>query len=124
MDLLEQVEFESVFSFIYSPRPHTKAAALKQELPAAKAKERLYALQETQERIQLRNNRRLIGQDIEVMVSEAHPKKAGEMIGRSESYRVVNFASKTSVGEFTRVKITAAGPHSLRGEEILPQERG
>jgi len=117
LDLLEQVEYESVFSFIYSPRPRTKAAALKQELPAAQAQERLVALQEAQERIQLRNNRLLIGQDIDVLVSEAHPKKAGELIGRSESYRVVNFASRTPIGEFTRVKIMAAGPHSLRGEE-------
>jgi tRNA-2-methylthio-N6-dimethylallyladenosine synthase len=124
LSLLEQVEYESVFSFIYSPRPHTKAAALEQELPAAKSKERLIALQETQERIQLRNNRRLIGQDIEVLVAEAHPRKAGEVIGRSESYRVVNFASRTAIGEFTRVKVTAAGPHSLRGEEILSPGRG
>jgi tRNA-2-methylthio-N6-dimethylallyladenosine synthase len=124
LDLLERVEYESVFSFVYSPRPHTRTAALKQGLPAATARERLYALQETQERIQLRNNRRLIGQVIEVLVTEAHPRKAGEMIGRSESYRVVNFPSRTPAGEFTRVKVTAAGPHSLRGEEILVPARG
>jgi tRNA A37 methylthiotransferase MiaB len=52
-----------------------------------------------------------------VLVCEKHPKKAGEMIGRSESYRVVNFASPTPSGRFTRVKITGASPHSLRGEE-------
>jgi tRNA A37 methylthiotransferase MiaB len=42
------------------------------------------------------------------------------MIGRSESYRVVNFASQAAVGEFRRVRITGAGPHSLRGEETPP----
>jgi tRNA-2-methylthio-N6-dimethylallyladenosine synthase len=118
LDLLEQVEFESIFSFIYSARPHTKAAAFSHELPVAKAKERLHALQELQERIQLRNNRSLIGKTIAVLVAGKHPKKAGEVIGRSESYRVVNFSSRTSVGAFARVKITGAGPHSLRGEEI------
>jgi len=117
LSLLEQVEYESVFSFIYSPRPRTRAAALVQELPAAVIKERLYALQETQAAIQLKNNRRLLGETIEVLIAEKHPRKAGEVIGRSESYRVINFASRTRVGQFTRVRITGAGPHSLRGEE-------
>jgi tRNA-2-methylthio-N6-dimethylallyladenosine synthase len=117
LSLLEQVEYESVFSFIYSPRPGTKAAALAQEGPAARLKERLIALQERQAAIQLRNNLRRVGETIDVLVCEKHPKKAGEMIGRSESYRVVNFASATPIGRFTRVKITGAGPHSLRGEE-------
>jgi tRNA-2-methylthio-N6-dimethylallyladenosine synthase len=121
LSLLEQVEYESVFSFVYSPRPRTPAALLAQELPAPAIKARLYALQETQAGIQLRNNRLQLGRTIEVLIVEKHPKKAGEVIGRSESYRVVNFVSATPVGEFTRVKVTAAGPHSLRGEEIRPQ---
>jgi tRNA-2-methylthio-N6-dimethylallyladenosine synthase len=120
LSLLEQVEYESVFSFIYSPRPRTRAAALAQPASAARLKERLIALQERQASIQLRNNLRRIGETIDVLVCEKHPKKAGEMIGRSESYRVVNFASPTPSGRFTRVKITGAGPHSLRGEEVPP----
>lgn len=123
LSLIEQVEYESIFSFIYSPRPHTKAAAYAQELAPAAAKQRLYALQELQARIQLKNNRRLLGQIVEVLITETHPKKTGEVIGRSESYRVVNFASRTPVGAFTRVKITGAGPHSLRGEEITASSR-
>jgi tRNA-2-methylthio-N6-dimethylallyladenosine synthase len=124
LSLLEQVEYESIFSFVYSPRPRTRAAALVQELPAAAIRERLYALQELQAGIQLKNNRRRLGQTLEVLIVEKHPKKNGEVIGRSESYRVVNFASATPVGEFTRVKVTGAGPHSLRGEEVLPQDGG
>ncbi len=118
LSLLEQVEYESIFSFVYSPRPGTQAAAYARELAPAAAKQRLYALQELQARIQLKNNRGLLGQIVEVLVTEKHPKKTGEMIGRSESYRVVNFPSAAPVGAFARVKITAAGPHSLRGEEI------
>jgi len=118
LSLIEQVEYESIFSFIYSPRPGTKAATYTRELAPDAVKQRLYALQELQARIQLKNNRRWLGQVSEVLITEKHPKKIGEMIGRSESYRVVNFASRTPVGAFTRVKITAAGPHSLRGEEI------
>jgi len=118
LSLIEQVEYESIFSFIYSPRPGTKAAAYARELAAAAIKQRLYALQELQARIQLKNNRRWLGKVIEVLITEKHPKKTGEVIGRSESLRVVNFASRTPVGAFTRVRVTAAGPHSLRGEEI------
>ncbi|HUU06367.1 MAG TPA: tRNA (N6-isopentenyl adenosine(37)-C2)-methylthiotransferase MiaB [Patescibacteria group bacterium] len=118
LSLIEQVEYESIFSFIYSPRPGTKAAAYARELAPAAIKQRLYALQELQARIQLKNNRRWLGKVIEVLITEKHPKKTGEVIGRSESLRVVNFASRTPVGAFTRVRVTAAGPHSLRGEEI------
>jgi tRNA-2-methylthio-N6-dimethylallyladenosine synthase len=116
LSLLEQVQYESVFSFVYSPRPHTRAAAMAVDVPSAKAKERLLALQKLQADIQLRNNRRLIGQTIEVLIVEKHPKKHGDVIGRSESYRVVNFPSQAPVGTFVAVKIIGAGPHSLRGE--------
>ncbi|MCJ7526154.1 MAG: TRAM domain-containing protein, partial [Candidatus Aminicenantes bacterium] len=108
-----------IFSFIYSPRPGTKAATYTRELAPGAVKQRLYALQELQARIQLKNNRRWLGKVIEVLITEKHPKKTGEVIGRSESYRVVNFASRTAIGAFTRVKVTAVGPHSMRGEEIL-----
>lgn len=123
LSLMERVEYESVFSFVYSPRPGTRAAQDPRELDPAAARQRLIALQELQSRIQLQNNRRRIGEVVEVLITERHPKKAGEVIGRSESYRVVNFASRTPVGRFTRVRVTAAGPHSLRGEEILPIDR-
>jgi tRNA-2-methylthio-N6-dimethylallyladenosine synthase len=116
--LLELVQYESVFSFIYSPRPHTKSAAMAVTVPAAKAKERLLTLQKLQADIQLKNNRQLIGQTVKVLIAEKHRKKPGEVIGRSESYRVVNFNSQTPIGTFTKVKITGAGPHSLRGEQI------
>jgi tRNA-2-methylthio-N6-dimethylallyladenosine synthase len=119
LSLLELVQYESVFSFIYSPRPHTGAAAMTVTVPAAKAKEQLLTLQKFQAAIQSKNNRQLIGQTIKVLIAEKHPKKPGEVIGRSESYRVVNFTSHTPLGTFTKVKITGAGPHSLQGEEIL-----
>jgi tRNA-2-methylthio-N6-dimethylallyladenosine synthase len=118
LSLLELVQYESVFSFIYSPRPHTRAAVMAVTMPAAKAKERLLTLQKLQADIQLQNNRLLIGQTVKVLIAEKHRKKPGEVIGRNESYRVVNFNSRTPIGTFTKVKITGAGPHSLRGEEI------
>ncbi|MGE5340291.1 MAG: tRNA (N6-isopentenyl adenosine(37)-C2)-methylthiotransferase MiaB [Candidatus Omnitrophota bacterium] len=118
LSLLEKVEYENIFSFIYSPRKFTRAYKLEDTLSKEIKKQRLYALQALQEKIQLKNNQALIGQTPDVLVTGTHPKKTDEVIGRTESYRVVNFKSETPVGEFTRVKIERVGPHSLRGIEI------
>ena len=123
LSLLKKVGFESLFSFIYSPRPQTAAARLVDDIPADVKKERLKELQRLQAEIQLAANRRQIDRTVEVLTVEPHPRKAGEMIGRTESYRVVNLSSTTPAGRFIRVKITAAGPHSLRGEEIVNVSR-
>ena len=91
---------------------------MEDNLPLAQKKERLYELQQLQRDIQLKNNRRLIGETVEVLVTEANPKAPGEVIGRTESYRVVNFASATPKGRFTQVKVERVGPYSLRGTEL------
>ena len=118
LSLLERVEFESVFSFLYSPRQNTPAAKLKDIPDTGVKKERLHRLQELQAEIQLRNNRKLIGANVEVLITQRNPKKANEAIGRTESYRVVNFESEGEPGNLVRVRVTKAGPHSLRGEEF------
>lgn len=120
LSLLRAVQYESVFSFVYSRRKHTKAAEYRDEVPLAVKKARLQELQRVQAEIQLANNRSLIGRTLPVLVSEIHPRKPQERIGRSETYRVVNFVSATPVGRFTTVRIESAGPHSLRGVEIHP----
>ena len=118
LSLMERVEFESVFSFLYSPRQNTPAAKWKDDLDSGVKKERLHRLQGLQAEIQLRNNRKLIGADLEVLITQRNPKKTNEAIGRTESYRVVNFESTREPGSLVRVRVTKAGPHSLRGEEI------
>ncbi len=119
LSLLERVEYESVFSFLYSPRPHTPAATLRDDLKSDIKKERLQQLQELQSAIQLRNNRKRIGTTMDVLISERNPKRSSEVIGRTESHRVVNFETEKEPGRLTRVRITRAGPHSLSGEEVL-----
>ena len=64
------------------------------------------------------NNKRLIGSEVEVLVTNKHPKKAGDVVGRTESYRVVNFKSNAEPGEFRVILIEAVGAHSLRGREV------
>jgi tRNA-2-methylthio-N6-dimethylallyladenosine synthase len=117
LSLLERVEYENIFSFVYSPRRFTSAYKLKDDIAPEAKKQRLYRLQELQKNIQLRNNKALIGKTIEVLVTGPHPRAAGEVIGRTVNYRVVNFKSETGAGEFTRVLIEKVGPYSLRGKE-------
>ncbi|MCK4766516.1 MAG: MiaB/RimO family radical SAM methylthiotransferase [Candidatus Aminicenantes bacterium] len=124
LSLIEQVEYESLFSFIYSPRKHTKAYKAADDIPLQVKKERLYRLQETQEKIQLRNNKKLVGREVEVLVTGVNPKKAGAVIGRTESYQVVNFVSDALPGEIRKVLVDNVGPYSLRGDvERLRRKR-
>jgi tRNA-2-methylthio-N6-dimethylallyladenosine synthase len=117
LSLLEKIRFESVFSFIYSPRPNTSAGQMEDNLDLSMKKERLYRLQAVQERIQLEQNSRLIGQVVEVLVTGKNPRRSGEMLGRTESYQVVNFKANVRPGEIIFILIENVGPYSLRGME-------
>lgn len=118
LSLIRKVEYESIFSFIYSPRKYTKALLLKDDLDIKVKKQRLYKLQELQRDIQLENNKKLIGKTIEALIVKRNPKKIDEVIARTESYRVVNFESDAKPGEFKKILIENVGPYSLRGKEI------
>jgi tRNA-2-methylthio-N6-dimethylallyladenosine synthase len=115
LSLIRQVEYESVFSFVYSPRRYAKSALLEDDVTLKVKKERLARLQKEQEIIQLKNNRKSVGKTLEVLVTQDNPRKPGEMIGRTESHRVVNFKSWAKPGTVFGILIRGAGPHSLRG---------
>lgn len=117
LSLMEKVQFESVFSFVYSPRKQALSFLQEDNVSLNVKKKRLYRLQKVQEAIQIKNNKKLIGQGVEVLVTQRNFRKPEEVIGRTESYRVVNFVSSAGDGEFRRVVIRNAGPHSLRGLE-------
>lgn len=118
LSLIEQVEYDSLFSFIYSKRKYTKAAELPDKVTAKEKKERLYRLQGVQKSIQLKNNKELVGKDLDVLVTGKNPKIDGEVVGRTETYRVVNFESDAEPGEMLKVKIERVGPYSLRGKVV------
>ncbi len=118
LSLVGKVDYENIFSFIYSPRPHTRAFKMKDDISPGIKKQRLYRLQETQEKIQLRNNKALTGKTVKVLVTGPNPKKPGEVIGRTVNYRVVNFKSGTPAGRFTNILVENVGPYSLRGTEV------
>jgi tRNA-2-methylthio-N6-dimethylallyladenosine synthase len=117
--LVRDVGFDHSFSFLYSPRPGTPAASL----PDATAREvKLERLQSLQDRLSLQGqsiSHGMVGSCQRVLVEGRSKKDATELSGRTENNRVVNFpGAERLVGQFVDVAITAALPHSLRGEVV------
>ncbi len=118
LSLLEKVGYENIFSFVYSARSGTGALRLRDEILLKEKKKRLQILQELQEKIQLEKNRLLIGKELVVLVEARHPRKADECIARTEQGRVVNLISAEKPGALIKIRVTAAGIHSIRGQEL------
>jgi tRNA-2-methylthio-N6-dimethylallyladenosine synthase len=117
MKLIETVNFDGSFSFIYSSRPGTPAAGLPDTTPYEVKLERLQRLQEKVEEQAQSVSRSMVGTTQRVLVEGQSKKDTGELCGRTDNNRMVNFAgSPEIIGHFTGVKITAALSHSLRGE--------
>lgn len=115
LSLLQEVEFDQVFSFKYSPRPNTQAAECADTVPEEEKSRRLAQLQELQRQIQLRRNQSLLGRELEVLV-EAYQPRLGQAVGRTTSNRVINFpGGPGDVGHYRSVRVTSAGPNSLVG---------
>ena len=115
--LMEEVRFDSLFSFKYSERPGTAALDLDGHLPEDVKGARLTELQALQERHTLEKHESLVGRREEALVEGASRNSGKEVMGRTRSNKIVNFESPEScAGKILRVRITAAYPHSLRGE--------
>jgi tRNA-2-methylthio-N6-dimethylallyladenosine synthase len=124
LSLVREVRFDQMFSFVYSARPGTPAERAFDGVPHERKIERLIELQTLQREIQIEANRPLVGRDFEVLVEGPSRRAAEEWAGRTTSNRVVNFAGEgVERGDLVRVRITRAGPNSLRGE-LLPAELG
>ncbi len=117
LDLLDRVEYDSLFSFKYSPRPNTAALKLDDAIPEDEKGRRLTILQERQRAIQMRRNAQLIGTTQEVLV-EGRNHATGQWIGRTAQNRVLNFVSpgEDLLGQYAHVLVTRAGPNSLAGD--------
>jgi len=117
LSLLEEVRYEGVFSFKYSPRPNTPAAAMPDAVPEEEKSRRLGLLQETQRAIQLAGLRRLAGQVLEVHV-DGKARKDEQWHGHSSCNRVVNFTSRQTelLGRYVPVRVNDCTPNSLLGE--------
>ena len=119
MDLIAEVGFDYSFSFIYSARPGTPAAALPDDVPVEVKKQRLSLLQQRINQQAQAISRRMVGTTQCVLVSGHSRKDPGQISGRTENNRVVNFKGDSAlIGNFVDVVITESLPNSLRGELV------
>ncbi len=117
MKLIDDIGFDTSFSFIYSARPGTPAANLPDDTPEAVKKERLAILQHRINDNAQRISRAMVGTTQRILVSGFSKKDPGQLQGRTENNRVVNFRSTDTalIGRFVDVLIDEALPNSLRG---------
>ncbi|MDN5347721.1 MAG: tRNA-2-methylthio-N6-dimethylallyladenosine synthase [Clostridia bacterium] len=119
LDLVERVQFDNAFTFMFSPRRGTPAADYPEQLPLEVKKERLSRLMEVQNAISRRKNEVFVGKEVEVL-AEGHSKTDPEKIsGRTRGNKLVIFAAPEDVvGRLVKVHITSAQTFLLKGEYI------
>ncbi len=117
MKLIEDIGFDHSFSFIYSARPGTPASDLPDDTPEEIKKQRLQILQTRISQQAMEISRRMVGSVERVLVTGVSRKDPGQLQGRTENNRVVNFrtADHSLIGDFANILIEEALPNSLRG---------
>ena len=119
MKLIDEVGFDASFSFIFSPRPGTPAADMADDTPAEVKTARLMRLQKRIEELAFTVSESMVGTVQRVLVEGVSKKHEHELAGRTDNNRIVNFAGAPRlINTFAEVRITAALPHSLRGEVV------
>ncbi|MER0169847.1 MAG: tRNA (N6-isopentenyl adenosine(37)-C2)-methylthiotransferase MiaB [Nitrosomonas sp.] len=119
MKLIEDMNFDESYSFVYSPRPGTPAADLPDDTPPEVKLERLQRLQAQINQQARKISLGMVGSIQRVLLEGVSKKNAGEFFGRTDNNRVVNLASDPAlVGSFVNVRITEARSHTLRGEIV------
>ena len=122
MKLIDDVGFDASFSFLYSARPGTPAAELRDDTPHEVQIARLMRLQKRIEELAQVVSEAMVGTVQRVLVEGVSKKDDHELAGRTDNNRIVNFAgNQRLIHRFVDLKITSAMPHSLRGE-ILTKE--
>ena len=119
MDMLRRVQYDAIFSFIYSPRKGTPAAEMTDQVPHDISTARFERMLALQNEISLARNQRFVGRTVRVLAEEISHGDATKVTGRGDSPRPIHFAADPSViGQFVNVKITAADTFSLSAEQI------
>jgi len=120
LSLLDQVRYDSLFSFKYSPRPNTPSLRLNDVVPEEEKSRRLAVLQDKQREIQSAGNKQLIGETFEVLVS-GKSRRENQWSGYTSSCRLANFTShaKELLGTYVQVRVTGATPNSLVGDHMV-----
>ncbi|MEA2483056.1 MAG: tRNA-2-methylthio-N6-dimethylallyladenosine synthase [Thermoleophilaceae bacterium] len=119
LDVVEQVRYDSAFTFIFSPRRGTEAAQLPDQLPHPVKRERMERLVEAVQRIATERAQRFVGREMDVLVEGVSRTDPDRLRGRTRHNKTVNFSGLAQPGDFARVEITGATSTTLAGEESL-----
>jgi tRNA-2-methylthio-N6-dimethylallyladenosine synthase len=119
LSLLDEVRYDSLFSFKYSPRPNTPSLSMLDVISEEEKSRRLAVLQEKQRGIQGERHAMLVGTSFDVFVS-GKSRRENQWSGHTSCHRVVNFTSqwRELLGTYVQVLVTGAGPNSLVGEQV------
>jgi tRNA-2-methylthio-N6-dimethylallyladenosine synthase len=121
MDLIAEAGFDGAFSFVYSPRPGTPAANLRDNVPPEVKKHRLSILQDRIRGLDASFKEALVGSRQSVLVEKVATKGGGQIAGRTSTNRWINFTAPESlIGHFADVDVTETQPNSLRGRWVPP----
>ena len=119
LSLVNEVGYAQAFSFKYSSRPGTPAAAMDGQVPPEVMDERLQRLQAALNRDQFAFNQASLGKRCEVLV-ERRGKHPGQWLGKSPGLQSVHFEGNVAVGDLITVDLAQAGPNSLAGRPLIP----
>lgn len=120
MKLIEDVFYDVSFSFIFSARPGTPAAELKDDTPHEVKLARLQRLQARIEEMASEISQKMVGTTQKILVEGVSKKDPNTLTGRSENFKVVNFVGNPRlIGQLVDVRITAGNPYALTGEIVV-----
>jgi len=119
--LMEEVGYDGIFSFKYSPRPNTPSLKMPDSIPDEEKAQRLAILNERQREIQRQSYARHLGEIVEVMVEGKNQR--GQVIGRTSQNKTLNFTHRQLIdpatGSYVKVLVTQSFPNSLLGEMVV-----
>lgn len=119
LDIIRRVRYDNIYSFIYSKRSGTKAAAMDDATPEDVKGRRMRELLEAQREISAEHYKRFIGRKLRVLVDDASKKHTGFLTGKSNEFIIVEFEGDTSlIGKFVDVEITEAMNWAVRGKLV------
>ncbi|RSL32785.1 tRNA (N6-isopentenyl adenosine(37)-C2)-methylthiotransferase MiaB [Salibacterium salarium] len=123
LSLMKEMDYDSAFTYIYSPRDKTPAAQFEDNVPMDVKKDRLKRLNEVVNEISARRNKELEGEIVEVLVEGESKKNADVLSGRTRTNKLVNFQGpKSCIGNIVYAKINEAKTWSLNGEMLETAE--
>ncbi|MCX8022810.1 MAG: tRNA (N6-isopentenyl adenosine(37)-C2)-methylthiotransferase MiaB [Syntrophorhabdaceae bacterium] len=122
MELIRDVEFDGLFSFVYSPRKYTLAWSLEMTVPREEALSRLKVLQDTQKAITLKKNRAMEGSVVQILIEGKSKNGGEEYTGRTRTNKIVNLPGERGmIGNLIDVEILKGYANSLKGRPVYQQ---